>query len=160
MTSEQLDELEKQAVTSLKRWFECDAQTAINLINDARQRLRLRDSGIKTLDAKWLDPECHDGCQSLVLKNQISTLTAELEALRRDIMKHFRDMAELRESAKTNEKDKERLDWLAEKASVTFVHYVVSGYVIATSRDGKTKSHQMLSDDLRTALDAAMKEPK
>lgn len=29
------------------------------------------DSGPKTLDAKWLDPECWDGCQSLLLKAKI-----------------------------------------------------------------------------------------
>lgn len=32
---------------------------------------------IKTLDAKWLDPECHDGCKSLKFKSQLATLTAQ-----------------------------------------------------------------------------------
>lgn len=33
-----------------------------------------RDMGITLLDAKWLDPRCHEGCQSLVLKDEIQAL--------------------------------------------------------------------------------------
>ena len=29
---------------------------------------------ITLLDAKWLDPECHAGCQSLVIKNKCEAL--------------------------------------------------------------------------------------
>jgi len=34
-----------------------------------------RDMGITLLDAKWLDPECHKGCQSLVLKQRAERAT-------------------------------------------------------------------------------------
>ena len=37
------------------------------VVLDRRQEFR-EAMGIKTEDAKWLDPECHGGCQSLVLK--------------------------------------------------------------------------------------------
>lgn len=34
--------------------------------------------GPRTLDAKWLDPECWDGCQSLILKGQVNVLREKL----------------------------------------------------------------------------------
>lgn len=34
--------------------------------------------GPRTLDAKWLDPECWDGCQSLILKGQVNALREKL----------------------------------------------------------------------------------
>jgi len=41
ITSETLDSFEHQATTSLKHWFECDAQTALQLIDLAREGLEL-----------------------------------------------------------------------------------------------------------------------
>ena len=43
------------------------------VVLDRRQEFR-EAMGIKTEDAKWLDPECHGGCQSLVLKCHIKKL--------------------------------------------------------------------------------------
>lgn len=37
--------------------------------------------GINTLDAKWLDPRCHKGCQSLVLENETKALRARIKEL-------------------------------------------------------------------------------
>lgn len=34
---------------------------------------------ITILDAKWLDPECHQGCQSLIHKHRIEQLERELD---------------------------------------------------------------------------------
>jgi hypothetical protein len=34
----------------------------------------LKDVGITLLDAKWLDPACHKGCSSLILKDEIKKL--------------------------------------------------------------------------------------
>jgi hypothetical protein len=41
-----------------------------------------RDLGITLLDAKYLDPACHKGCQGLVHKREAERLLAELTALR------------------------------------------------------------------------------
>lgn len=41
-----------------------------------------RDLGIATMDAKWLDPECHKGCQSLVYKHLITALEVRCVELR------------------------------------------------------------------------------
>lgn len=40
-----------------------------------------RSMGITLMDAKWLDPECHAGCNSLVLKHRIEALTHALTEL-------------------------------------------------------------------------------
>jgi hypothetical protein len=40
-----------------------------------------RDLGITLLDAKWLDPECHKGCQSLVLKQRAERAEANMARL-------------------------------------------------------------------------------
>jgi hypothetical protein len=50
-------------------------------------------SGPKTLDAKWLDPECWDGCQSLVYKAKITALESERDQLTNQL-KAERDQAE------------------------------------------------------------------
>jgi len=40
-----------------------------------------RDLGITLLDAKWLDPECHTGCQSLIWKARAERAEAQLAAI-------------------------------------------------------------------------------
>lgn len=40
-----------------------------------------RDRGITLLDAKWLDPQCHKGCQSLVLKQALEAAQRDSERL-------------------------------------------------------------------------------
>lgn len=45
-----------------------------------------RKMGITLLDAKWLDPECHSGCQSLVMKHRIERLEAALIAARKQLL--------------------------------------------------------------------------
>ena len=34
----------------------------------------LKDAGVTLLMAKWLDPACHKGCSSLILKDEIKKL--------------------------------------------------------------------------------------
>lgn len=43
-----------------------------------------RKMGITLLDAKWLDPSCHKGCQSLAMKNQSAKLAEALEGMIRN----------------------------------------------------------------------------
>ena len=45
-----------------------------------------KQMGITLLDAKWLDPECHTGCQSLVLKHHIERLESALVAARKQLL--------------------------------------------------------------------------
>lgn len=48
-----------------------------------------RERGITLLDAKWLDPICHQGCHSLVLKSERDALAAQVAVLR-DAMEKIR----------------------------------------------------------------------
>jgi hypothetical protein len=43
-----------------------------------------------TLDAKWLDPECYNGCQSLVILNKLETLKRDNMELR-DKIEYLQD---------------------------------------------------------------------
>lgn len=51
-----------------------------------------RDMGITTLDAKWLDPECHRGCKSLIWKKERDLAIEEThrwsEAEKKDKARH------------------------------------------------------------------------
>jgi len=70
------------------------ATTALEIATQERNQLKAeverwknsanfhRDRGITLLDAKWLDPECHKGCKSLVLKDRAERAEAELAAER------------------------------------------------------------------------------
>jgi hypothetical protein len=59
---------------------------------NAELRLRLKSAtshtdflkrmGITLLDAKWLDPACHEGCQSLVIKAELTAALAREKRLR------------------------------------------------------------------------------
>lgn len=44
----------------------------------AVRSMKCSANGPRTLDAKWLDPECWDGCQSLILKGQVNALREKL----------------------------------------------------------------------------------
>lgn len=61
--------------------FDCataaDAVHAVELHN--APSVQQEDTGPKTLDAKWLDPECWDGCQSLKFKAAQQEDTVRLE---------------------------------------------------------------------------------
>lgn len=39
----------------------------------------LRGMGITLLDKKWLDPECHEGCKSLILKRELAEAKAKAD---------------------------------------------------------------------------------
>lgn len=85
-----------------------------------------RDLGITLLDAKWLDPECHKGCQSLVLKAKLDAALAQVATLREalELVKgatalhagcgHVYEavVAALSSNPNTKHPDTERLDWL------------------------------------------------
>ena len=43
---------------------------------------RVAEHGPRTLDAKWLDPECWDGCQSLIYKHKAESLSSQLAVMK------------------------------------------------------------------------------
>lgn len=74
-----------------------------------------RDLGITLLDAKYLDPACHKGCQSLVRQHRIADLERELSAQiegHKLTSKEASEAAVLRARLCAAERDKERLDAL------------------------------------------------
>jgi len=67
-----------------------------------------RERGITLLDAKWLDPECHEGCQSLVFKNEIADLRAQL-AESRDALEGCSRLLRLVGTTWTDESDAHKI---------------------------------------------------
>lgn len=83
--SDKIDELE-QAAQFLRHTIERlkEDLAAVTLERDALAQTRNfhRDRGITLLDAKYLDPACHKGCQSLVWQEKLSTSIDESCELR------------------------------------------------------------------------------
>jgi hypothetical protein len=79
------------SLTQSRDNWECAAKAndAVVAQLKASARTHHRDLGITLLDAKWLDPECYKGCQSLVLKQRAeraeSLLVESAEALESEV---------------------------------------------------------------------------
>jgi len=73
-------------------------------------RIQADALGITLLDAKWLDPECHQRCQSLVLKNKIESLQKERDEALRLFNEQRDELFETRKQLAAAQKD--RSGWI------------------------------------------------
>lgn len=67
--------------------FEELAKTFELELSEARaelSRIKEHHARFPVLDAKWLDPECHQGCQSLVFKNDLTAANQRIAEMEKE----------------------------------------------------------------------------